>query len=293
MIGAMMIIRKGLAALLVLLGLGTSAFEAKADVLEPTELHLVMWMGGVTAGTMRLSIDPGDGEVESSLRMKSQGLFKLLTGYKSRAKARTKPAVNGTAPMPMTFDSTYETKKTEREVMIRYDPENGEITGLENYKRGEPRKNKVPEELRLDTVDPLTAVLQLRHWIREIRAGEGVVPVSVEAGGGLARKFEIFDGRRRYRLDAEFLGRREIKVDGPNLSGLRFKVRMEPLAGFSSKDMLANWSSEDGQRWIELIVTDDDNPIPYSMITKGGTLETTILLRKACIGNRKCRKFES
>lgn len=289
----MMMIRRGLAALLVFLSLGTAAFEAKADTLEPTELHLVMWMGGVTAGSMRLSIDPVDGEVESSLRMKSQGLFKLLTGYKSRAKARTRPAVNGTAPMPVSFDSTYETKKNERQVLIRYDPENGDITGLENYKRGEPRKSKVPEELRLDTVDPLTAVLQLRHWVREIRASEDVVPVSVEAGGAMSRTFEVFDGRRRYRLAAEFLGRREIKIDGPNLPGLRFKVRMEPLAGFSSKDMLASWSSEDGQRWIELIVTDDENPLPYSMVTKGGTLETTILLRKACIGDQKCRKFKS
>ena len=66
---------------------------------------------------------------------------------------------------------------------------------------------------------------------------------------------------------------------------------MEPLAGFSKKDMLANWASEDGKRWIELVVTDDDNPLPVSLQTKGGSLKTSIRLRKICTGDRGCNKL--
>ncbi len=289
----MMMIRRGLVALLIALSVSMTSADTQAEALEPTELYLVMSMAGVTAGSLRLKIDQANGEVASSLKMKSQGFFKFLTGYKSRAKARSKPASDGIEPMPVSYDSTYETKKSERKVLIRYDPESGSITGLESSKRGKPRKSKVPEELRLDTVDPLTGMLQLRHWVRELREGRVVKAAVAGEEASASRAFEIFDGRRRYRLNAKLLERLHIDFDGEDRPALRFKVRMEPLAGFSSKDMLANWASEDGKRWIELIITDEDNPLPVSITTKGGTLKTTVYLRKVCIGEARCSKIDS
>lgn len=289
----MMIIRRGFVALLLALGVSMASVSPRAEALEPTELYLVMSMAGVTAGSLRLKIDPADGEITSSLKMKSQGFFKFLTGYKSRAEARSKSASDGVEPKPVSYDSTYETKKSERKVLIRYDPEDGSITGLETWKRGKPRKSKVPEGLRLDTVDPLTAMLQLRHWIGELRDEQtGKINIAADEAS-VSRAFEIFDGRRRYRLNAELLERLPIDFDGEDRPALRFKILMEPLAGFSSKDMLANWASEDGKRWIELIITDEDNPLPVSMITQGGTLKTTVYLRKVCIGEARCSKIDS
>ena len=279
----MMIIRRRFVALLMAVGVIVASADGRAEVPEPTELYLVMSMAGVTAGSLRLKIDSADGEVASSLKMKSQGVFKFLTGYKSLAEARSKPASDHDRPMPVSYDSTYETKKNERKVLIRYDPEDGSITGLKTWKRGKPRKSKVPEGLRIDTVDPLTGMLQLRHWIRELRDQKASGNVSA-AKASVSQIFEIFDGRRRYRLDVELLERLRIDFDGDDRPALRFKVRMKPLAGFSKKDMLANWASEDGKRWIELVITDEDNPLPVSMTTKGGTLETSVYLRKVCIG---------
>lgn len=288
-----MTIRRGLVALVIAFGVSMVSADTQAETLEPTKLYLVMSMAGVTAGSLQLTIDPTDGEVTSSLKMKSQGFFKLLTGYKSRAEARSRQASNGVAPMPVSYDSTYETRKSERKVLIRYDPDDGSITDLESWKRGKPRKSKVPEGLRLDTVDPLTAMLQLRHWVREFR-DEQVNKINIAADeASIIQTFEVFDGRRRYRLNAELLERLQIDFDGDDRPALRFKVRMEPLAGFSSKDMLANWASEDGKRWIELVITDEDNPLPVSMTTKGGTLKTTVYLRKVCIGKARCSKIDS
>ncbi len=287
-----MIIRRGFVALLMSLGVCMASADTRAEALEPTELYLVMSMAGVTAGSLRLKIDPADGEVASSLKMKSQGLFKFLTGYKSLAEARSKPGSDHDGPMPVSYDSTYETKKSERKVLIRYDPEDGSITGLETWKRGKPRKSKVPEGLRLDTVDPLTGILQLRHWIRDLRDEKPGRNGAADKASA-AQIFEIFDGRRRYRLDVKLLERLLIDFDGNDRPALRFKVQMEPLAGFSSKDMLANWASEDGKRWIELVITDEDNPLPVSMTTKGGTLKTSVHLRKVCIGDTACSKINS
>ena len=288
----MMIIPRGFVALLIALGMSMASTDMQAEVLEPTELYLVMSMAGVTAGSLRLKIGSADGEVASSLKMKSKGFFKFLTGYKSLAEARSRPASDTVGPMPVSYDSTYETKKSGRKVLIRYDPEDGSITGLETWKRGKPRKSKVPEVLRLDTVDPLTGMLQLRHWIRELREEQPSGNYSVDKAS-VPQVFEIFDGRRRYRLNAELLERLQINFDGEGRPALRFKVRMEPLAGFSSKDMLANWASEDGKRWIELVITDEDNPLPVSITTKGGALKTTVYLRKVCVGGAGCSKIDN
>lgn len=287
-----MITRLRMLVFFVLLAIGIAPMTSRAETLEPLDLHLVMSMAGVTAGSLMLSIDPKDDRIESSLRMKSRGMFKFLTGYKSCAEGQSLPGVDGEGPMPVSYDSTYKTKNTERKVQIRYDATDGRITDLQSWKRGKPRKSKVPEDLRQETMDPLTAVLQVRHWVREIREafiGDAAIG-DVEA---VIRSFEIFDGRRRYRLNAKLLERKQIAFDGKTKAAFRFKVELAPLAGFSKKDMLANWASEDGKRWIELIVTDDDNPLPVSLQTKGGTLETSIYLRKVCTGENGCNKVGS
>jgi hypothetical protein len=289
--GEMMTMARRIVAVLALMVVFALSFRAGADDAPPAlDLYMVMTMAGVTAGTVKLSIGAEADTIASSLKMKSQGLFELITGYVSRSEARSALHPETGEPTPISFDTTYETDKSERRVAIRYDPDNGRITTLENWKRGEPRKSKVPKELRADTVDPLTAVLQFRHWIRQIRRDRVLQTIGTGESSAPTRRFEIFDGRRRYRLDLELLGRDEVRFDGDRLSAFKIKVEMTPVAGFSSRDMLANWANENGQRWIELIVTDDDNPAPFSLKTMGGGLETKVYLRKICVGEAKCRK---
>ncbi len=260
----------------------------------PTDLDLfmTMTMAGVSAGELKLSIDTVEDGVASSLKMKSQGLFRLITGYKSKAKAMSALHSETGAPRSVSFDSRYETNKSDRRVAIRYHPDDGRIVSLENWKRGKPRDSKVPQALREGAVDPLTAVLQLRHWIREHRNDRGLQTIGTGQPPMPGQTLEVFDGRRRYRLDLEFLDRPTVRYDGERRPALRFRVELQPLAGFSSKDMLANWANEDGQRWVELIVTDEDDPAPYSMKTQGGGLKTEIHLRKICRGQEGCRTID-
>lgn len=244
---------------------------------------MVMYMAGFTAGKMKLSVDFNDVDATTSLRLKSKGVVKMMTGYKGKSKATT-TLPEAAWPIPISYDSAYETKKYDRRIEIRYDRDDGEIEELQTWKRGEPRNSKVPEALWQATIDPLTAVLHFRHWIRALRDDPEMAR---------QQTFEVFDGRRRYRLNAEILKREEIEFGGRELPVFRTQVVMTPMAGFSSRDMLANWSSEDGSRWIELTITDDDNPVPLSLETKGGSLKTTIFLEEVCDGEDNCTDFES
>lgn len=264
----------------------------KARAAEELDLYMVMSMAGITAGSIKLSIDDQESETVSRLAMKSQGLFKLLTGYKSEATARSTGGQAATLPMPISYDSTYETKSGERRVEIRYDDDTGEIDALGNWKRGKPRKAKVPAAMQLATVDPLTAMVRFRQWIRDLRTERGVQKIAAVEAAPKIQILEVFDGRRRYRLEIDLIERTAVDHAGSRIPAMRFKVDLETLAGFSKDDMLANWSGSDGQRWIEVIVTDDDNPIPISLTTIGGSLETSVYLRKICEGGDKCTKVK-
>jgi len=276
------LIRSFLASMLLL----TTELWPSAASAEPTErmeLKMVMYMAGLTAGTMKLSVDFNDVDVTSSLKLKSKGVVKMMTGYKGRSQARTTLLENGW-PVPVTYDAAYETRKYDRKIEIRYSPDQGDIDDLRIWKRGELRNSKVPDTLWQSTIDPLTAVLHFRHWVLAMRD---------DPSAKKRQMFEVFDGRRRYRLNAEVIERDIINFGGEEQPAYRIKIILEPLAGFSSKDLLANWSSEDGSRWIELVITDDNNPVPLSLSTKGGTLKTSILLESICDRDNNCTAFDS
>ena len=257
---------------------------------DEVDLHMTMTMAGVTAGSIKLSVDDQDDHTISRLSMKSQGFFRLLTGYKSKATAHSLNSKETAIPMPLLYDSTYETKSGERRIEIRYDDLTGDIGDLGYWKRGRPRKSKVPLAMRAGTVDPLTAMIRFRHWIRELRSDVGPQPIGNAEFMPKSQVLDVFDGRRRYRLSIALLDRLTVKATGDPVPAFRFKVDLEALAGFGKNDMLASWSSEDGQRWIEVIVTDEADPIPISMSTIGGSLRTAVDLQRVCREDDGCTK---
>ena len=258
------------------------SLPALAETTKRVELKMVMYVAGLTAGTMKLAVDFNDEDATTSLRLKSKGMVKMMTGYKGRSEA-TSALPEETWPIPISYDSAYETNKYDRKIEIRYNSDDGQITDLKEWKRGDPRTTNVPEPLRLETIDPLTAILHIRHWILALRQ---------DPTAEMQQAFEVFDGRRRYRLNASIIERDEVEFGGRDLPAYRIKIVMEPLAGFSSKDMLANWSSEQGDRWIELRITDSDNPVPLSLETQGGTLKTSLYLKEVCDADDNCTDFD-
>jgi len=257
--------------------------SAAAEPSKRLELRMVMYMAGITAGNMKLSVDFNDRDATTALKLKSKGVVKMITGYKGNSEAKASLPEEAW-PMPISYDSAYKTNKYDRKIEIRYNENDGEIINLQTWKRGEPRNSNVPKALQQATIDPLTAILHVRHWILALRNDPSMAK---------QQTFEIFDGRRRYRLDASIIERKAIEFGGRDMPAFRLKVVMEPLAGFSSKDMLANWSGEGDDHWIELTITDDDNPVPLLLETQGGTLKTSVYLKEVCNGGNDCMEFDS
>jgi hypothetical protein len=254
---------------------------AAAPAARTLDLHMALYLAGVKVGALRVSIDQDQDDAVSRFDLESRGLAAMLTGYQGWAEARTRMPAGG-RPQSIAYDSFYETNRYNRKVEIRYGERDGEILDLKTWKRGKPQRSKVPPELWVDTVDPLTALLTVRAWLLAARAGDAAAP-----------NLEVFDGGRRYSLRPEILGREQVERGGRAVPVWRLALRLIPRAGFSKNDLLANWASEGGERWIEVLMTDDDEPVPLSIRTHGGRLASTVELEKRCLGGADCVSFGS
>ncbi|MGI9436507.1 MAG: DUF3108 domain-containing protein [Geminicoccaceae bacterium] len=250
---------------------------------KQVDVRMIMYLAGFTAGTVDLSVKLNDVDAVSSMQTKSTGFIKMLTGYKGKSEAHS-ALIEGGWPKPISYGSDYFIRKSEKKFQIKYSPSGDDITDLRLFERGEPRDSKVPENMRPATIDPLTAILQLRRWVLAMRN---------DPATARTHRFEIFDGGRRYQLNAQVLDRLRARFGGKSIPAFRIKVKMKPMAGFNKNDMLTTWSDGNDDRWIELYVTDDDNPVPLSIQSKGSGFKTTLVLKQVCTNGGSCRKFKS
>ena len=91
-------------ALLIMILLGYLPFHAIAAASKRVDLHMVMYMAGVTAGAMTLSIEFNSNDAVSRLKLKSKGLLKFMTGYQGKSQSRS-TLPDHALPMPIRYPS--------------------------------------------------------------------------------------------------------------------------------------------------------------------------------------------
>jgi hypothetical protein len=148
--------------------------------------------------------------------------------------------------------------------------------GLEITKRGKPDSTKVPEELRKNVTDPLTALFQLRDHV-------------AAAGAHEPFKAGVFDGRRRYELEARVAGHERAWVAGSNRQVVRVKMTLTLLAGSDLDDVV---DGDDRSLALELLLSDDQRLLPLRMELLDTTPAASIELLQDCSGSAGCQLAE-
>ncbi|MEO1091547.1 MAG: DUF3108 domain-containing protein [Pseudomonadota bacterium] len=275
------IIRRHAAPALALFALLATSSPAATVTTDRLDLAMNMTFLGLTVGFVSLTAAPGNDGVVSRIELETVGLAKAITGFKGEVSGTS--ATDGLGDLTaLAFDLWYESNRETRKVVLRYDGA-GTVTELETFKRGELTPSDVPEDLRNATVDPLTAFVTLRQWLGEVRDS-----------GPDRRVVPVFDGRRRYDLDARYVGRRpSAMIDGEMV--LEMELRLVPIAGFNRTDGMANWSNEDREnRFVLVLVSDDAALVPLVMRTAGAsTISASLRTTRACTGAGEpiCRDY--
>lgn len=246
--------------LVVIVALAVLASRAPGAAVDaPLDLRYALYWAGLHVGDVRLVHVVEPSTYTSEFSFETVGLAELLARY--RSQARIHGVRNGAdALQPRRYSYRQSSKQVSRTARILFDPETGTALEAASTKRGRSQRIEVPEDLRTDVVDPLTAFFELRS---NVAAGDG--------RDGAPASIQVFDGRRRFDVHAEVAGRGQTEVDGRDVPVLEVDLTIEPIAGFDEGDR-EPWS-------VRVLLSDDDRLVPIEVRTLDATFTGVIRLR--------------
>jgi hypothetical protein len=241
------------------------------------ELRYGLSWGGVQLATLALRHDAGPDGYAAETRMATTGLFDQIARYRGHSRIAGQRGPAGEL-RPVDYRSESERRNKTRTATLEFDPTTGRVVRLEMTKDSKPRRSNVPEELRRDVVDPLTALLQLRAWAAQARRDNASGP----------HRMAVFDGRRRFDLETAWGGRERVSLAGRSWPALRLEVRLVPVAGFDDDDLQHAQAGEDALA-LELLLSDDDRLLPLRVQTLNTTITGVAQLLEDCSAEPGCR----
>ena len=269
-------LRAAAAAVALFLALSAPA-AAPAATASALDLRYVVYWGGLHVADVALRYDeqPEAENYNAVLSARTRGLADVLTQYLGDAEVQGLLSAEDGGLVPVSYRADYRQRRTDRTTVLSFDPESREVINIHMLKRGKPTETEVPPDLRVSVVDPVTAIFSLRRHTAEALAGEG--PPRFTVG--------VIDGRRRYDLAAEVLGRRTAVVDGRERPVVEVKLRMVPLAGYDRDEMR---EARDESRYVVAQLSDDDRLIPLRLQNYGHPVTTVVRLVRDCSNGARC-----
>lgn len=216
-------------ALALLLGLASPA------AAQPVAATYEVFAGGMTVLEMeaRFTLDATGYRVETRLR--TRGLAAAIV--RGEQVSEVSGLWQGAAPVPARYVSEGVWRGRTRRIAMEW--QEGQPRLLELTPPDEVEREPVPEALRRDTMDALSALAQLARRVQREGACEGVAPV--------------FDGRRRSDFHARSEGRETIRPWRGAWSGdaLRCGFEGRQVAGFRrDQDQREAAAPQLGTAWI-------------------------------------------
>jgi hypothetical protein len=257
-----------------LIACALSAGSVRADANGPLDLRYAVYWAGFRIATLTLEHEVRSTRYRSQLLIETVGLVEKLVRYRAKTSASGRLGA-GESLLPVTYSSEYRSRKKDRRSVVRFDPQSGDVLDLEITKRGKPDDSKVPEELRKNVTDPLTAFFQMRDHV-------------ATAGEGDAFAARIFDGRRRYDVEARMVGRDRAWIAGRQQRVIKLLLSLEFLAGADTDD-LEEVAVEDDRIEAELLLSADERLLPLRLRILGRPLAGHVELLQDCSNEAGCQ----
>ena len=187
---------------------------------RPVSLLYEVHAGGLHVFTINLEAALGTRDYDLSLSARTDGTLAWLLDWSLMSAVNGRPAEAGPAPDWFRSESAWRGK--ERWVELRYGAGEGAAPGVESVPPPEEDdRPRVPDALRVGTVDPLSAGIGLIYALADQAHCDTALPV--------------FDGRRRFEAKSRDLGMTEIAVSDLAPYGGEARacaVTVEPVTGF-------------------------------------------------------------
>lgn len=191
---------------------------AAANGWQPVSLVYEVHAGGLHVFTIDLEAQLGARDYGMSMALRTDGVLAWLLDLTMLSRVEGRPAAGG--PLPARFRTESRWRGRERWVELRYRDGEGPGVTAEPPPEDDNRPT-VPEVLRRDTIDPLSAGVALIYGL----AGSG----NCEAA------LPVFDGRRLFQARSRDLGPVDVPVSDLSPYGGAARacaVTVEPVTGF-------------------------------------------------------------
>ena len=225
------------AAALLLGSLTAAPAKAEAPADGPTGVAASydLYVSGLRIASAVAYINMSDDDYQVTVTAEPRGVLRVFGTWAFTVDAEGTMTeageTNGNAeaaePAPDVFSIVNTRPGESKSRTVTFNTDGTVAVEMDPIEEGDP----VPEELQRDTIDPLTAVVDVLS--------------AVSAGESCGAQLPIFDGRRRYDVAVNSLGGRDLAPsDYSAFSGraVRCRIRLQPVAGaFQDGDSDAFW----------------------------------------------------
>lgn len=234
-----------------------------------TDLRYDITAYGLTVGDLQLAFTPSGDEVSGVIAVRAAGLAALFGGSFNSFATHARPRDGRW--LPATFTSVQEKSDRQRHIDIAYGP-SGAITSFRYLNNGRETKSDVPAAEQRGTVDPVTAFLRLRAWVVARRTQPGLV----------APTLPVFDGRKRYDINASSAGHGSTGVAGQEMPAEIVKLVFVARFGFEPGDALMTFPGEEPVQYANVYFAADEEAMPLRLETVGHGSNAALTRRLDC-----------
>ncbi len=245
---------KACAAMVAAAVAGVMAGPAAAD--GPLTLTYQATMLGLPLASAAAEVAPADGSYHLVGEIETRGIVGLFSRWQHRAVSIGRLGPDGRRIGAVRHRGDGVRNGEVRFVQILFDADGAQIEAAQPDPDDRSERRRVPPEMKLGTLDPLSAFYALA--------------LKLEAGQGCDGTLRIFDGRHRYDLDL-FAG------SEPLTCGFGYR----PLAGFKRMDQPAvdaRAASPGTIRYVRL--AEGFPPIPYRLDVTSRWGTVTVMLEE-------------
>lgn len=230
-----------------------------ASTAPAGELHLryEAYWGGLHAADFTLSIGDDGATYDNRFRLRTRGIIDWLINLRIEASSHGR-TTDAAAVWPLAYRVDYTNRRRQRTIDVRFDGEDGvavaESRSVSGPEDDVPNPGEaVPADLRRRVIDPLTAFAAA---LRRARAHLDGGPASFRLG--------VYDGRRRFDVEGEYVTRRRRNILGQDYDVHQVRLTTVPRAGFKKSHRML-W---DGTAF-DLYLSADGRLVPLQIVSVG------------------------
>ncbi len=198
---------------------------ASAGDDDKTYMRFEAYWGGLHIADFTLSSRKDGKAYKNRFVLRTRGLTELIMRLRLAAsgEGRTDPL------RPSNYRVDYTNRRRQRSVKVRFDAGDTVATPTirtigASMESDREKENKVPPKYRTNVMDPIAALLAVfRNARKAANGGQGKFSLAV------------YDGRRRFDLNGEFLGKGSRTILGKKHKTYRLRLSATPIIGFKER----------------------------------------------------------